>query len=155
LITNVFKPVLKHRPRKLTADEFDAVGRLNAKFYEEMGPGISPPERIIEALKKGRLAYGIYERGELVSVACGGLNPAAGNLSHVGPVYTVPEFRGRGYAISVCSALVDELLARSEKTILDVTGSNIAALRVYEKIGFTRTGHKFLAFWGRRIGDER
>jgi len=106
---------------------------------------------MVETLKKGRLAYGIYEEGELVSFACGGPNPVAENLSHVAPVYTSPELRGRGYATSICSALVDELLDKSEKVMLDVSENNAAALRVYEKIGFTKTGHEFLAFWGRRM----
>jgi predicted GNAT family acetyltransferase len=134
-------------------DEYDAVGKLSMKFHEELGSGIYPPspERTIEMLKKGRLAYGIYEGGELVSFACGGPNPVAENLSNIGPVYTSPEFRGRGYATSICSALVDELLDTSEKTTLAVSQKNAAALRVYEKIGFVGSGHEFLVFWGQKI----
>jgi ribosomal protein S18 acetylase RimI-like enzyme len=148
-----FKPVIKYRPRKLTVDEYDAVGKLSVKFHEELGHGIYPPspERMVETLKKGRLVYGIFEGSELVSYACGGPNPVAEDLTHVAPVYTSPKFRGRGYATSICSALVDELLNKSEKARLGVSQNNPAALRVYKKIGFTETGHKFLAFWGRKI----
>lgn len=151
-----FKPIIRHDPRKLTADEFDAVGRLSMKFHKETGRGILPPtlERIVETLKNGRLVYGIYDEGELVSFACGAYNPVAENLSYVGPVYTSPEFRGRGYATAVCSALVDELLSKSERATLGVSQNNVAALMAYEKIGFTKTGHNFLAFWGRRIGGD-
>jgi ribosomal protein S18 acetylase RimI-like enzyme len=153
-----FRPIIRHDTRKLTANEFDVVGRLWVKFYEESGPrGILPPptpERVVETLKRGRFAYGIYERGELVSFACGEPNPVAENLYYVAPVYTSPEFRGRGYATSICSALVDELLNKGEKTTLSVPQENPAALRVYEKIGFTKTGHKFLGFWGRRIDGD-
>lgn len=146
-----FKPQIKHQPKKMTANEYDAVGKLSAKVQEEFVSGLYPPspERMVESLKRGRLAYGIYEGDELVSFACGGPNSIAENRSYVSPVYTSPEFRGRGYATSICSALVDELLDKSEKITLSVSENNPAALRVYEKIGFTRTGHKFLAFWGR------
>lgn len=152
-----FRPIIRHDPRKLTVDEFEAVGRLSMKFYEENVRGILPstPKRTVEALKRGRLAYGIYEGGKLVSFACGGSNPVAENLSSVGPVYTSPEFRGRGYATSICSALVDELLGKSEKITLNVSKNDLAALRVYEKIGFAKTWHEFLAFWGRRICEEQ
>jgi GNAT superfamily N-acetyltransferase len=148
-----FKPQIKHRPKKMTANEYDTVGKLAAKVQEEFVSSIYPPspERIVEALKRERIAYGIYEGGKLVSFACGRPNSVAENLSYVGPVYTSPKFRGRGYATSICSALVDELLDKSEKITLGVSENNPAALKVYERIGFAKTGHKFLAFWGRRL----
>lgn len=148
-----FKPQIKHQPKKMTVDEYDTFGRLSAKVQEELVSGLYPPspEHMVESLKRGRLAYGIYEGGELVSFACGGPNPIAENQSYVSPVYTSPEFRGRGYVTSICSALVDELLDKSEKVTLGVSENNPAAIRAYEKIGFTRTEHKFLAFWGRRV----
>lgn len=135
--------VIKHDTRKLGAGEFDDY----EKIYREMVPGPVTRERITETLNK-RITYGVYERDRLVSFASGSITE---NVSHIGPVYTPPRSRGRGYSTSACSVLVRELLSQRDMAILFVPEDNIPALRVYEKIGFTKTGHKFLAFWGRKI----
>jgi len=148
-----FKPIIKYRPRKLTADEFDAFKRLHTRFVGEIAQGPIEHERIdgiVRNLFKYSLLYGTYEGGELVSFACGACGTVVGNLSTVGPVYTSPEFRARGHAKSACSAVVSELLGKTERATLVTAQSNVVAIGVYEKIGFTKTGHKFLSFFGHR-----
>lgn len=147
-----FKPVVRHDLKQLSESEFDALERLYMKFYEEMTLGPIKHEQIRGILNrciKHGVTYGIYERDELVSFASG--SSILKDVAHVAPVYTSPKFRRRGYATSACSALVGELLRNNDRTILFVSESNVAALRVYEKIGFARTGHAFLTFWARRI----
>lgn len=148
-----FRPFTKYRPRKLTMDELDAIEKLSVAFNEEMGLDPITRERIVKALSQ-RLFYGIYEGDELVSFASGASGTVTEKLSHLAPVYTLPKFRRRRYATSTCSALVEKLLSQSEEVMLFVVADNISAIKVYEKIGFTRTVHEFLAFLGRRIGKD-
>jgi GNAT superfamily N-acetyltransferase len=142
-----FRPIIEHEPKKLGADEFDDIEKLYVKFCDEMGTGPITRERIMGMLDRC-LTYGIYEGNELISFANGS---TLEDVGYIAPVYTLPKFRGKGNATSSCSALVRELLGQKDRTILFVPEDNVPALRVYEKIGFTKTGHKFLAFWGRKI----
>lgn len=146
-----FKRVIGHDPQRLNRSEFDAVEGLHLEFCKETGVGPITRERITRVLSTA-ITYGIYEGDEIVSFANG---RTVENISHVAPVYTSPQFRGKGYATSVCSALVDELLDRSERVILFVREDDAATLKLYEKIGFTKAGYKFLTFWGRRIMQVR
>jgi GNAT superfamily N-acetyltransferase len=142
-----FRPIVERNPKELGADELEVVGGLYRSFYEEAEMGPITREDILKAFR-GRLIHGTFEGGELVSFASG---VTIEDLSYVGHVYTLPKFRGRGHAISTCSALVNALLERSEKVIIMVLADNNAARRVYRKIGFVETGHEFLAFKGRKI----
>lgn len=142
-----FRPVTKHNAKKLTIDELDAFEKLYMKFGEETGLGAAARERVVKTLERG-LIYGVHDEGELVSFAAGRILE---NVGHVAPVYTSPKFREKGYATSACSALVDELLDQCERVILFARADDPAALRLYKKLGFTETGHRFLTFWARKI----
>jgi len=151
-----FKPIVKYGPKKLGASELDALESLYVKFYEEMTLGPITREQIRGILNRCTrfgVTYGIYEEHELVSFASG--SSILKDVAHMAPVYTSLKFRRRGYATSACSALVGELLSNNERTILFVSESNVPALKVYGKIGFTRTGHTFLTFLARRVARER
>lgn len=149
-----FKPIIKHNPKKLGSIEFDALGKLYEKFYEEMALGPITREQIGGILSRSTehgATCGIHNGKELVSFASG--SSILKDIAHMAPVYTSPKFRRRGYATSACSALVRELLGDNERLILFVSEDNVPALKVYKKIGFAGTGHTFLTFWGRREGS--
>ncbi len=144
-----FKPVIGQNPEELGVEKLEAAGNLYRKFYEEGGMGPVTRKDIRKAFRE-HLVYGSYEGGELGSFASG---VTIEDLSYVAHVYTLPKFRGGGHATSVCSALVKALLSRRKEVIIMVLADNDVAQRVYEKIGFSRTGHEFLAFKGRKISD--
>ncbi len=77
---------------------------------------------------------GIYEAGQLVAMAGERLRP----LGHteISAVCTHPEYRGRGYASSLVSALIQKITKRDEIPFLHVRSENVGAIRVYEKLGF-------------------
>lgn len=148
-----FKPIIKHEVKKLGDGELSSLRGLFARFYHEMSLGPIMPEqisRIFDRAAQRGTTYGIHDGDELVSFASG--NNALDGLANMAPVYTVPEFRRRGYATSACSALTRDLLSNNERIILFVSESNVAALKVYWKIGFVKTGHTFLTFRGQRNG---
>ncbi len=144
---NKFEPTIAQNPKELGANELKAVGNLYRRFYEEAEMGSITRENILKAFR-GRLVYGTYEGGELVSFASG---VTVEDLSYVDHVYTLPKFRGESHATSTCSALVNALFKRSEKMIIMVLADNNTARKIYGKIGFTETGHEFLVFKGRKI----
>jgi GNAT superfamily N-acetyltransferase len=81
--------------------------------------------------------FGVRENNRLV--AAGGthvLAPKYG-IATLGGIFTLPEARGRGYASSVTSALVAELLGRGCRDVaLNVYADNDIAQRVYARLGF-------------------
>jgi len=76
---------------------------------------------------------GIRKDGRLVSV---------GNVrfvdfaSNIGVVATDEDYRGRGYATSIVSALVEEILKRSPTALIHVIADNAPAVQAYSKVGF-------------------
>jgi len=76
---------------------------------------------------------GIRKEGRLLSV---------GNVrfvdfaSNIGVVATDENYRNRGYATSIVSALVEEILMRSPVALIHVIADNAPAVRAYSKVGF-------------------
>jgi predicted GNAT family acetyltransferase len=76
---------------------------------------------------------GIRKEGKLVSV---------GNVrfvdfaSNIGVVATDEKYRSRGYATSIVSALVQEILKRSPIALIHVIADNAPAVQAYSKVGF-------------------
>jgi GNAT superfamily N-acetyltransferase len=110
-------------------------------FHDEaIGPGGAPPQDF-EALTDrwvrglGRTPYLWVDEGRPVSLAgAGGLTP---NGIRVGPVYTPPELRGRGYASNLV-AEVSQLQLDSGRTFvfLFTDLANPTANKIYQDIGY-------------------
>jgi predicted GNAT family acetyltransferase len=77
---------------------------------------------------------GIREDGRLVAMAGERLKPYG--YTEISAVCTHPDYRGRGYASSLVSILIQRIAKRSEVPFLHVRKENVDAIRVYEKLGF-------------------
>ena len=77
---------------------------------------------------------GIRENGRLAAMA--GQRLALPGLTEVSGVCTHPDFRGRGYAEALVTAVMQIIRERGEASILHVFSSNNTAIRVYESLGF-------------------
>jgi predicted GNAT family acetyltransferase len=77
---------------------------------------------------------GIRENGRLVAMS--GQRLSLTGFTEVSAVCTHPDFRGRGYANALVSAVAHGIYARGETPFLGVRQDNINAIRVYEKLGF-------------------
>jgi uncharacterized protein len=77
--------------------------------------------------------------GEPVSMAgFGGLTP---NGIRIGPVYTPPELRGRGYASALTAALTQRLLDRGRRFCFLFTDlANPTSNSIYQRIGYRPVG---------------
>jgi uncharacterized protein len=94
--------------------------------------------RIIDHRLSARDAgFVLWEHSAPVSMAgFGGKTP---NGIRVGPVYTPPELRGRGYASALVAELSAELLAGGRRFCFLYTDlANPTSNRIYERIGYER-----------------
>ena len=83
--------------------------------------------------------YGLFEGSGLIAAAGTHLIAPAQGVAAVGNVYTRRDRRGRGLAALVTSAVAAELLAHQPPLgviALNVNQSNLAAQRVYRRLGF-------------------
>ncbi len=136
-------PPAPGEPRVATAADREVVLRWWIAFGEEVlhegGPGsdraaISVDHKL-SSPESGILLW--EDEGEVVSLAgWGGPTP---NGSRVGPVYTPPELRGRGYATAVTADLSRRLLAGGRRFCFLYTDlANPTSNAIYERIGYRR-----------------
>jgi ribosomal protein S18 acetylase RimI-like enzyme len=85
------------------------------------------------ALRMGRYRGLRSEHGRLMAMAGERMRLSA--FSEVSAVCTHPDFRGRGYALALVSALSAMIVAEGKTPFLHVKGENTAK-RVYEALGF-------------------
>lgn len=78
--------------------------------------------------------FGAFHSGKLVAMA--GQRMRLPGFVEVSGVCTHPDARGRGYAASLMSLAIDEIVEEGNTPFLHVMTGNEAALHVYEKLGF-------------------
>ena len=108
--------------RRLYADG-EAAGESPDFFYDSMVPD--------------GVFFGIYEGADLVAAAGTHLFAPDEQAAAIGNVYTRRDRRGRGLSRAVTKAVLHRL--RHLKTVgLNVRDDNVAAIRVYESLGFVK-----------------
>ncbi|MEW6320351.1 MAG: GNAT family N-acetyltransferase [Acidobacteriota bacterium] len=122
--------------RRLYADG-DATGEAPDFFYPEMiGDGVF---------------YGVYDGGDLASVAGTHLVARDEGAAAIGNIYTRRDCRNRGLGRLVTTAVLREL--QGIETIgLNVRADNAAAIQLYESLGFARHCRFFEALASGAIG---
>jgi len=77
---------------------------------------------------------GIRVDGHLASMT--GQRLGLDHFTEVSAVCTWPEFRGRGYANALVTAVANGVFEQGKTPILGVREDNVSAIRVYEKVNF-------------------
>ncbi len=115
------------------------LGAWIAEFHREAGLG-SPPQDYLAMADRwirrlGRTAYLWVDDGRPVSLTgAGGLTP---NGIRVGPVYTPPEDRGRGYASNLVAQVSQAQLDAGRTFVFLFTDlANPTANKIYQAIGY-------------------
>jgi uncharacterized protein len=128
--------------RSATEDDRQLLYMWLQAFRDEALPEGHGGASELEAMVDSRLAadgegFVFWEDGGPVSFAgFGGHTP---NGIRVGPVYTPPERRGRGYASALVAELSTDLLARGHTFCFLYTDlANPTSNRIYERIGYDR-----------------
>ncbi|MFJ9522494.1 GNAT family N-acetyltransferase [Kitasatospora sp. NPDC101801] len=123
--------------RPATADDVELLVRWFGEFVAEAElavPGENHRPTVERRTAGGHLH--IWEhRGTPVSFA--GVSPVIAGMSRIGPVYTPPEHRGRGYASGVVAAGSAHALAGGAAEVLLYTDlGNPTSNSIYQKLGY-------------------
>ncbi|MGD9529753.1 GNAT family N-acetyltransferase [Pseudonocardia sp.] len=87
---------------------------------------------------------GIRDGDRLVAMAGERIHPPG--FTEISAVCTDPAYRGRGLAARLVLAIVAGIRARGEAPFLHAAADNVAAIRLYERLGFRhRAGTPFVA----------
>ena len=120
--------------RPVREDEFDVYFAWVRAFMTELSlPDHDPVGSTRASLEHAQ--WWLDADGQRVSVASG--RPPARGVSRVGPVYTPPEHRRRGYAGAVTAAVTAAFFAHgAQRVILYTDAANPTSNAVYERIGY-------------------
>lgn len=124
-------------PRLAVADDEALLWRWLQAFCAEAAPHNPPPQVSNLRFHLEKQAYLLWTDtvGEPVSVAL--RNRELPHGASIGPVYTPPEQRGRGYATSLVAELSRRVLAGGKRfTCLATDLANPTSNRIYPKIGY-------------------
>jgi len=136
----------------LEADRDLLLAWLDA-FHDEAGPiGPRESQQVVDArLGFGGLAF--WEHAGTPVALAGRSKPAAG-LARIGPVYTPPGHRGRGFGGAVTAAVTQAALdGGAEGAVLFTDLANPTSNTLYQRLGFTRvTDQIVLTFTDPRDG---
>jgi uncharacterized protein len=135
-------PAVPGAMRSATAADTPLLLEWLREFGAETGTDQDPDEERLAQIVEYRLAtpgrgFGLWDDGGPVSLA--GFGGSTPNGIRIGPVYTPPELRGRGYASALVAALSAELLAGGRRFCFLYTDlANPTSNRIYERIGYGR-----------------
>jgi predicted GNAT family acetyltransferase len=113
--------------RALAVDWFEA-------FHREATP--DAPNEAAAAVERFMRAARLFLWRDQVPVALAGVVGQTDNGVRIGPVYTPPAQRGRGYATAAVAALSRRLLTRNAYCALYTDLANPTSNRIYARIGY-------------------
>jgi RimJ/RimL family protein N-acetyltransferase len=123
----------------LDADRDLLLSWLDA-FHDEAGP---PGPRESQQVVDDRLSFGglaFWEQAGVPVSLAGRTRPAAG-LARIGPVYTPPGLRGRGFGAAVTAAVTQAALdGGAEGVVLFTDLANPASNTLYQRLGYHPVG---------------
>jgi ribosomal protein S18 acetylase RimI-like enzyme len=121
----------KQPTARLSASDAEGIATLMGRENPDWW-GDTTAELIASRMDQ-RLWLGIKVNGRLVSAGGAAVDDWASNI---GTVVTDGAYRNRGYATTIVSALVEQILQRSDLSLIHVESNNKPAMRVYTKVGF-------------------
>jgi predicted GNAT family acetyltransferase len=127
------------QPVRLGLEDAEEVAEIMRKADPEWW-GDTTAENRRESLERNYY-LGIKRDGKIVSI---GNTRFTDFGSNIGIVATDERYRNMGYATSIVSALVQQILKRSPTALIHVLSNNAPAIRVYSKVGYKPYKHYLL-----------
>ncbi|PZS15986.1 MAG: hypothetical protein DLM57_11585 [Pseudonocardiales bacterium] len=103
-------------------------------FGGELPPGFDAETFLDRAMQRSRFWLWIDSAGRTAALA--GRHPVAFGVARVGPVYTPPDLRGRGYGSAVTAAATRDVLADSAVPVLCTDLANPTSNKIYQQLGY-------------------
>jgi predicted GNAT family acetyltransferase len=130
------------RFRDLRSDDYDLAAAWMDAFIEEALAEAPPARRddgasfVARRVEDPDGGLVVWEDGG-IPVSLAGFGSPTPNGLRVGPVYTPPELRGRGYASALVAALTERLLAGGRKLCFLFTDlANPTSNSIYQRVGY-------------------
>lgn len=120
-----------HEPERLTVEDAEEIADLMRSTNPEWWGDITAEMQ--KKMMEDALWLGIKRDGKIVSVGSTRLTDFGCNI---GIVATHEQYRNMGYATSIVSALLKEILKTSSTALIHVLSDNAPAVHVYSKVGF-------------------
>jgi predicted GNAT family acetyltransferase len=118
----------------------------HARFAAFLGDVDEAPRRgdstIDDALGLGHCWLWYAEDGRPVSMAC--RRVVFTGSARIGPVYTPPEHRGRGYGSAVTAAATRSILAEGAVPVLFADLANPTSNKIYQDLGYHRIDERIM-----------
>lgn len=117
--------------------DLDLIVEWSDAFEEEAGGHAENHEQYArEAIAGGTMTlWTVPSSGEVVSMA--GRRPAAAGVARIGPVYTPPQMRRRGFGAAATAVATQAALdAGAESVVLFTDLSNLTSNSIYQAIGY-------------------
>jgi predicted GNAT family acetyltransferase len=113
-----------------TGDADEQAGRPRGASAREV------PDRaeMLRRLRVGQLWFWVSETGERVHLT--GVNPPSLGVARVGPVYTPPVQRGRGWASNAVAAVSRQVQAEGARVCLFTDQANPISNKIYAALGY-------------------
>lgn len=129
-------PAVPGSSRLATSADLDVLLPWYRAFSAELGSGGHEIEQSVRYRLEGHGGFTLWERGgEPVSLA--GFSPTIAGVARIGPVYTPPEHRRRGYgAAATAAASVAASTADTEAVVLFTDLGNPTSNKIYAQIGY-------------------
>jgi predicted GNAT family acetyltransferase len=132
-------PVVPGRARRATEDDVALMAQWRVDFQlEAIGYEREPGRAEFHVRRSMAMGNGSFlweVDGEAVSYAVAG-DPAVG-MSRIGPVYTPPAHRGKGYGSAVTAAVAQWAIDQgAENVVLFADLANPVSNSIYQRIGF-------------------
>jgi|SRR5215470_1886626 len=127
-------PLPEGAARIATAADAAVIGPWFAAFTAEIGEPEAAGALVTDRLDRGQLM--LWEvGGKPVSLA--GHTDVIAGVARVGPVYTPPDLRGRGYAGGVTAAASELAISRSASSVILFTDlANLTSNSLYRRLGY-------------------
>jgi GNAT superfamily N-acetyltransferase len=135
---------IRHDPVRLGPQDAERVAEIVRSADPSWWGDITAEDRK-ESLEK-TFWLGIMQDGKIVSV---GNTRFVDFGSNIGIVATDAHYRNKGYATTIVSALVQEILKRSPTALIHVLKTNVPAVRAYSKVGYKPYRHYLLLRGGK------
>lgn len=115
--------------------EFDELRESDVPAMLALTAATEPGPFARETIRMGRY-IGVKDGDRLAAMS--GQRMKLPGFTEISAVCTDPAYRGRGYAAGLMTPLIREVQGQGKTAFLHVKTENAGAIRVYERLGFTR-----------------